>query len=70
VTLDTLLTGHRDGATILDRAQFRTAEILQYGLNNSAGAITAYERLLADFPQSIFASEARRRIRVLRGDTL
>jgi tetratricopeptide (TPR) repeat protein len=69
-TLDTLLTGHRQGATILDRAQFRAAEILQYGLNNAPAAITAYEQLLADYPQSIFASEARRRIRMLRGDTL
>jgi TolA-binding protein len=70
VTLDTLLTGHREGATILDRAQFRAAEILQYGLNNTAGAIAAYERLLADYPESIFASEARRRVRTLRGDSL
>jgi TolA-binding protein len=70
VTLDTLLTGHREGATILDRAQFRAAEILQYGLNNTAGAIVAYERLLADYPESIFASEARRRVRTLRGDSL
>jgi tetratricopeptide (TPR) repeat protein len=53
-----------------DRAQFRIAEICQNILNNKVQAIEAYEKLLAQFPNSLYVEEARKRIRLLRGDNL
>jgi len=51
-----------------DRAQMRIAEIYQYVLRNPKQAIDAYEQLLAQFPNSLYAEESRKRIRTLRGD--
>ncbi|HVN47378.1 MAG TPA: tetratricopeptide repeat protein [Bacteroidota bacterium] len=51
-----------------DRAQFRIAEIFQYVLHNKLAAIDAYEQMLAQFPNSLFVEEARKRIRSLRGN--
>jgi tetratricopeptide (TPR) repeat protein len=53
-----------------DRAQFRIAEICQTALNNKAQAIEAYEKLLAQFPNSLYVEESRKRIRQLRGDNM
>lgn len=53
-----------------DRAQLRIAEIYQTVLNDKAQAIEAYEKLLAQFPNSLYAEESRKRIRLLRGDNL
>jgi tetratricopeptide (TPR) repeat protein len=53
-----------------DRAQFRIAEIYQSVLSNKAQAIQAYEKLLAQFPNSLYTEESRKRIRLLRGDNL
>ncbi|MGD1044117.1 MAG: tetratricopeptide repeat protein [Bacteroidota bacterium] len=53
-----------------DRAQFRIAEICQTVLNNKSQAIDAYEKLLSQFPNSLYAEESRKRIRLLRGDNL
>ncbi|MGA9116599.1 MAG: tetratricopeptide repeat protein [Bacteroidota bacterium] len=55
-------------STLLDRAQFALGEVCQFALGDRAGAVAAYETLLADYPQSLLAEEARRRIRSLRGD--
>jgi cellulose synthase operon protein C len=51
-----------------DRAQFRIAEIYQSILNNKMLAIESYEKLLTQFPNSLYAEESRKRIRTLRGD--
>ncbi len=69
-TFRRLLTDFKDSGVGLDRAQFRVAEIQQYGLHDPAKAIEAYEQLLANFPDSVLANEARKRIRQLRGDAL
>jgi TolA-binding protein len=53
-----------------DKAQFRIAEIFEDILHNNAQAITAYEKLLERFPNSLYAEQARKRIRMLRGDAL
>ena len=53
-----------------DRAQFRIAEICQTVFNSKVRAIEAYEKLLAQFPNSLYAEEARKKIRLLRGDAL
>jgi tetratricopeptide (TPR) repeat protein len=51
-----------------DHAQFRIAEIFQNVLRNKPAAIDAYEQLLTQFPNSLYAEEARKRIRTLRGN--
>lgn len=53
-----------------DKAQFRIAEVSENVLHNKAQAITAYEKLLERFPNSLYAEQARKRIRLLRGDAL
>jgi tetratricopeptide (TPR) repeat protein len=53
-----------------DRAQFKIAEIYQTVLNNKTQAIEAYEKLLSQFPNSLYVEESRKRIRLLRGDNL
>ena len=53
-----------------DHALFRIAKIFQSVINNKAQAIEAYEKLLAQFPNSLYAEEARKTIRILRGDSL
>ncbi|RPI06860.1 MAG: hypothetical protein EHM64_01560 [Ignavibacteriae bacterium] len=53
-----------------DHALFRIAEIYQRVLNNTAKAVEAYEKLLAQYPNSLYVEESRRRIRILRGDAL
>jgi len=65
-----LLSGFRDNSNQIDRALFRLGEVRQFGLHDTAQAILAYERLLAEQPQSILVHEARKRIRILRGETL
>jgi tetratricopeptide (TPR) repeat protein len=65
-----LLTEFRGNSIVLDRAQFQLAETYQSGMHDASKAIAAFEKLLADFPHSIYAEQARKRVRQLRGDTL
>jgi tetratricopeptide (TPR) repeat protein len=57
-----------DKSILRDRALMRIAEVYQYGLANVAKAIETYEELLIAYPRSLFVTEARKRIRLLRGD--
>ncbi len=65
-----LLSQFKESSIALDKAQFNIGEIYRFEMNDKSKAIAAYEKLLADFPQSILASPARKRIRELRGDSL
>lgn len=51
-----------------DRAQMRIAETYQHIFKDKSKAIAAYEKVLAKFPNSLYAEQARKRIRLLRGD--
>jgi tetratricopeptide (TPR) repeat protein len=51
-----------------DKAMFRIAEIYQAVPASKGQAIDTYEKILIDFPNSLYAEESRRRIRALRGD--
>jgi tetratricopeptide (TPR) repeat protein len=51
-----------------DRAQFKIAEVYQTVLINKALAIESYEKMLSQSPNSLYLEEARKRIRMLRGD--
>ena len=67
---DRLLTDLREQCRVPDRALFLKATVQQFGLHAREDAIASYERLLVEFPTSVFAGEARKRIRQLRGDAL
>ena len=69
-TYERLLTDFRENSILLDRAQFQLAETYEAGMRDTLKAIAAYEKLLADYPSSVLADEARRRIRRLRGEAL
>jgi tetratricopeptide (TPR) repeat protein len=53
-----------------DHAQMRIGEIYEGRLKNKQKAIEAYELVLVNHPTSLFVEEARKRIRILRGDSL
>lgn len=55
-------------SVLRDRAQMRIGEVYERTVKNKVNAIEAYEKLLEQFPTSLFAEEARKRIRILRGD--
>ncbi|MGH8500443.1 MAG: tetratricopeptide repeat protein [Methylococcales bacterium] len=57
-------------STLLDRAQMKIGYLYQAGIRDTLKAIAAYQTLLEKFPNSIYQSEARKRIRELRGDTI
>jgi ElaB/YqjD/DUF883 family membrane-anchored ribosome-binding protein len=53
-----------------DDALFTLATLEEDKLNDKANAQKHYEKLMTDFPGSLFVIEARKRFRNLRGDTL
>lgn len=56
--------------TLADDALFQSAEIEEKYIQNSDKALLLYEKILFQFPGSILAVDARKRIRQLRGDKL
>jgi tetratricopeptide (TPR) repeat protein len=53
-----------------DRAQMKIGELYEGRLKDKKKAIEAYESVLANYPASLFVEEARKRIRILRGDSM
>ncbi|MCC6689967.1 MAG: tetratricopeptide repeat protein, partial [Bacteroidia bacterium] len=53
-----------------DDAVFYLAELYQYKLNDKQKAMSLYEDLLVKYQGSMFTIEARKRFRMLRGDTV
>ena len=53
-----------------DNALFELAEIYETKLNEAEKAKPLYEKIFVDYSGSTFASEARKRFRILRGDEL
>jgi len=51
-----------------DNALFKLAQVQELNLSDTESAMKSYEVLLNDYPGSIFAVEARKRFRSLRGD--
>ncbi len=59
-----------DSASVLaDDALFRRAELFENKLKNKQKAMELYESLLVKYPGSLFAVEARKRYRTIRGDS-
>lgn len=69
-TYQRLLTQFKESSIALDRAQFSIARLYDDHLASKGEAIGAYEKLLADYPNSLLIEKARKRIRELRGDSL
>ncbi|MCC6599160.1 MAG: tetratricopeptide repeat protein [Crocinitomicaceae bacterium] len=53
-----------------DDALFKLAGMNQYIFNDTAKAMELYEKLITDYPGSLFVVEARKRFRLLRGDAI
>ena len=53
-----------------DKALFKLAELNERILNNPERAKELYKQLLFNYKDSLFAEEARKRFRKLRGDKL
>jgi hypothetical protein len=51
-----------------DDALFRLADLTENQLQDKEKALEYYKRLMIDFKGSLFSTEARSRIRFLRGD--
>jgi tetratricopeptide (TPR) repeat protein len=57
-------------SVMVDDAIFKMAELNQFQYKNKDKAMNLYEKLLKDFPASIYAVDARKRFRQLRGDLI
>jgi len=57
-------------STLRDRAQMKIGEVFELVLRDVPNAIAAYEQILAQYPTSLYVEEARKRIRLLRGDAI
>ena len=64
---DLLLTNHGDDI-LADDAAFQIAQLYDYNLKNSTKAMEYYNKVITQFPASIFVVESRKRFRELRGD--
>lgn len=53
---------------LADNALFDAAEIYEFNLKQPDQAMKLYEKLITDFPGSLYTVEARKRFRILRGD--
>ena len=55
---------------LADNALFRRAELQEEAFNDRDSAMKLYQQLMLDYPGSLFATEARKRYRLLRGDVI
>ncbi len=55
---------------LADDAAFQLAELYDYTLNNKGKASEFYLKIITDYKDSVFLTEARKRYRTLRGDKL
>ena len=55
---------------LADNAVFQLAEIYEYQLSNKEKAKQLYEKILLEYTDSIYTIDARKRYRLLRGDSI
>jgi tetratricopeptide (TPR) repeat protein len=55
-------------SSLVDQIIFLLGDIYETDLKDPKNALTAYERILVEFPNSMYINEARKRIRELKGD--
>ncbi len=66
---DTLMARYPQSIAV-DQTMMKVGEVYQNGLRDRQKAITTFEKLLEQYPSSIYVAEARKRVRFLRGDAL
>ncbi len=66
IKLNLIASNYKDGIWA-DDALFKIAEIYQYKLANQSQAMQFYQKLIDEFPGSLYVVEARKRFRLLRG---
>jgi len=66
--LQQIITFHGDDI-LADDATYELAQLYDYILKDKEKAMENYEKLLMDYPGSLFAVDARKRYRTLRGDS-
>jgi outer membrane protein assembly factor BamD (BamD/ComL family) len=64
-TLNRMIATHGE-SRLLPEATYRIAEIYEVNLREERKAIVAYEEMITAYPQSLYADEARIRVRELR----
>jgi tetratricopeptide (TPR) repeat protein len=67
--LDSVVATHQSDV-LRDRALFRVGTLYEEEIDDIPKAVQTYERFLQLFPTSLYADEARRRVRLLRKDIL
>ena len=55
---------------LIDDALFDLAKIYDFRMSDITNAMKCYEKIILDYPGSIYASESRNRYRFLRGDKI
>jgi len=53
---------------LADNALMKRAELQETKINNKENAMELYQQLFVDYPGSLFAVQARKRFRTLRGN--
>nr|WP_121269587.1 tetratricopeptide repeat protein [Pedobacter schmidteae] len=66
----TTLTEQQTNSIWADDALFSLAELYEKNLKDKEQAKTLYQKLINDYPGSMFTNEARKRFRKLRGDNV
>ena len=64
------IADHYSSDILADDALFLLAELNQQQLNNPDKARQCYERLILDYPESLYTDRARRRLKDLKPNTL
>lgn len=64
------LIGKQESSLWADDALFTLADLYENNLKNNEEAKTLYQKLISDYPGSMFTIEARKRFRKLRGDNI
>ena len=64
------LLSHYGDDILADNALIMQARMHDYSLKDTERAMELYEKLIIDYPGSIFTAEARKRFRELRGDNI
>ncbi|MBP5709445.1 MAG: tetratricopeptide repeat protein [Bacteroidales bacterium] len=65
--LQAILESHSDDI-LADDAAFALGELYEYNFKDTQKAMEYYQRLMKDYPGSLYTVEARKRYRALRGD--
>jgi TolA-binding protein len=63
-----MIVEHYQNDILADDALYKLGDLYETKIKNKDKAMQAFEMLLMRYPGSLFAADARRRFRTLRGD--